>query len=57
MKLKIFKQETLVIAKKLLSIGRAYENCCSNTMIICYNQVDMEDRYLVNDILKISKNI
>lgn len=49
--------KTIVIAQKLLSFARAYENGSSGTLIMCYTDSDLADKFLVNDILRISKKM
>lgn len=53
---KDYTEQSLVIVRKLLTLGRAYKstNC---TLIICYNSLDINDKFLINEVLKISKKI
>ena len=52
-----YSEQSLVIVRKLLSLGRAYQDGNSCTLILKYNPIDGDDKFLKNDILKISKNI
>lgn len=51
-----YSEQSLVVVRKLLSLGRAYKNN-NCTLIVCYSELDANDKFLVNDVLKISKNI
>lgn len=50
-------EATLFIVQKLLRFARAYENGCDGTVIMCYNDVDSDNNFLVKDVLKISNRI
>ncbi len=52
-----YNAQTLLIVQKLLALGRAYENGPSGTIIMGYNEIDKNDKFLTNDILKISKKL
>ncbi len=45
------------IMHKLLSFARSYDNGVSGTILMCYNESDNEDKFLTNELLKISKKI
>ena len=51
------EKETNVMTHKLLSLGKTYENGVSCTLIICYSPYDGAERFVVNNVLKISKII
>ncbi len=48
---------TIILMQSLFSLGRAYQSGCSGTLIMGYNQLDKEEKFLNSDILKISKTI
>lgn len=48
---------TLLITQKLIKFARAYKSGCSGTLIMCYNDVDKNEKFLTNELLKISKKI
>lgn len=48
---------TKVIMQKMLKFACAYENGVSGTTIMCYNQIDTDDKFLMKDIMKISNKI
>lgn len=50
-----YSEQTILVAQKLLALGRAYENGTSGTIIMGYYDIDSEDKFLKNDIFKISK--
>ena len=52
-----FEDATIMVASKLLKFARSYSNDCSGTMIMCYNEIDKNDKFLNSDILKISRQI
>jgi len=52
-----YSEATKLITQKLLKFARAYENGVSGTLIMCYNEIDCDNKFLVNDIMKISKRI
>lgn len=52
-----YKQQSIFIIQKLLALGRAYQNSCSCTIIMGYNELDKDDKFLNNDIIRISKKI
>jgi len=52
-----YGQRAMLIIQKLLSMGRAYENGSSSTLIMGYNEIDKDEKFLNNDILKISKRL
>lgn len=48
---------TVLVTQKLLRFACAYSQGCSGTLIMCYNEVDKNDKFLFNDLFKISKKI
>lgn len=46
-----------IVMQKLLSFARAYSSGVSGTLFMCYNESDMNDKFLTNEVLKISKKI
>lgn len=52
-----YNPQTVLVAQKLLALGRAYENGASGTIIMGYNEIDADDKFLKNDIFKISKRL
>ena len=46
-----------VVMRKLLSLGRAYEDGRNCTLIMGYSKYDLSDKFLTSEILKISKEI
>ncbi len=49
--------KTVIIAQKLLAFAKSYKGNHSGTLVMCYNEGDLEDKFLANDIFKISKKI
>lgn len=49
-------EQTVIIADKIMSLGKAYK-ASSTTVLLGYNKLDQNDRYLNNNILRISKKI
>lgn len=52
-----YAQETVMVMQKLLGLGRAYEQGCSGTLIMGYNEENKDDKLLNLDILRISKKL
>lgn len=52
-----YEDATMIITNKLLKFARSFERGCSGTLIMCYNEIDANDKFLNNDILKISQKI
>ena len=48
-------KESEVIAKKLLSLAGAYSSGQNFTLVMFYNEIDKEDKFLYNDLLRICK--
>ncbi len=46
-----------IVMQKLLAFARAYSSGVSGTLFMCYNESDLNDKFLTNEILKISKKI
>ena len=46
-----------IVMQKLLSFARAYDNGVSGTLFMCYNEIDLNDKFLTNEVLKISKKL
>ena len=51
------EETTLLVIQKLLKFARAYNYGCSGTLILCYDEVDSNNNFFVNDIFKISKKL
>jgi len=51
------KDKTVVVAKKLISLAMAKSNDKNITSIIVCNQVDTNDMFIKNELIKISNNI
>lgn len=49
------KGQALVIARKLLSIARAYDNGLHSSELICYMKQDENNEFVLEELLKISK--
>ena len=52
----LYSSQAVVIMQSLISIGRAYKNS-SITLIISYNEMDKDDKFLNQEIIRISKKI
>ena len=52
-----YAQETIVVAKKLLALAKAYESGKSATVLLNYHEIDKDDKFLNSDILRISKRV
>ena len=52
-----YVEATKFITNKLLRFAHAYETGVSGTLIMCYNEIDSDNKFLLNDIMKISKRI
>ena len=50
-------KQSIVVSKKILSLGMAYQNGGNISLLIGYNENDCDDKFLKQDILKISKKI
>lgn len=50
-----YASETQVIAKKLVSLAGSFESGKSVTLVVFYNDLDRNDQFLQNDILRICK--
>ena len=50
-----YSQETQVIARKLISLAGSFESGKSCTLVLFYNDLDKNDQFLHNDILRICK--
>lgn len=48
---------TILITQKLIKFARAYKSGCNGTLIMCYNEVDKNDKFLTNELFKISKRL
>lgn len=48
-------KETQVIAKKLLSLAGAYKQDKDFTLVLFYNEIDKDDKFLYGDLLRICK--
>ncbi len=46
-----------IVMQKLLSFARAYSSGVSGTLFMCYNESDLNDKFLTNEVLKISKKV
>lgn len=51
------KKPSIVVIKKIISLGMAYANGGNISLIIGYNEKDKEDSFLSQDILKVCKKI
>lgn len=51
------KKPSIVILKKILSLGMAYQKGGSISVVVGYSPNDKNDKFLNNDILKVSKDI
>ena len=51
------KKPSIVVIKKIISLGMAYANGGNISLIIGYNKKDEEDSFLSQDILKVCKKI
>mgnify|MGYP002802559128 CR=1 FL=1 len=49
-------EQTIIIADKILSLGKAYKES-SSTIVLGYNKQDKDEKYLNENILRISKKI
>lgn len=49
--------QAIVIMQKIMSLGKAYSDGRSSTVLLGYNNCDKENPFLVNEILKICKKI
>ncbi len=49
--------KSIIIAQKLLSFAKSFKDGPSGTIVMCYNESDLDDKFITNDILKISKKI
>ncbi len=47
----------IIVMQNLLSIAKAYSNGYSTTLIMGYNKIDEDDKFLTTDIFKISKKL
>lgn len=50
-------EETNVLIKKLISLGRAFSKGSSSTLVIGYNEIDSDAPLIKHEVLKISKRI
>ena len=51
------KKPSIVVIKKIVSLGMAYKNGGNISLILGYNEKDKQDKFLSQDILKICKKI
>ena len=52
-----YSSKAKVVIQKLLAFARSYESGISGTLLMCYRECDIPDKYLTNDILKICHNV
>ncbi len=52
-----FCEQSMVVLRKLMSLGKMFNNDISCTLILFYNKLDKNNKTLINEILKISKII
>ena len=52
-----YDRQTFVVLEKILSLGKAYQNGNSTTLLLNYNDIDKDERVLKTDIIKVCKVI